>query len=121
MEDPVTKVPSTMAQTTIPQAAIPQATIPRAETPPVSIQHGIGHVETVSRTSPTYTTLTPNADIVNDMFTATGLTEEDFINLQPTEARRGGTGRTFRTSRTSRTGMPSVIPSFNPQESRLRG
>jgi len=100
-EDSVAKVPSTMAQ----------ATIPRAETPPVSMQHGLKPVETVSRTSPTYTTPTPNADIVNDMFTATSLTEEDFTNLQPTEAR----------SRTGRTGMPSVIPSFNPQESRLRG
>lgn len=111
-EDSVAKVPSTMAQ----------ATIPRAETPPVSMQHGLKPVETVSRTSPTYTTPTPNADIVNDMFTATSLTEADLTMLQETEARRrGGTGRTARTGRTGRTGMPSVIPSFNPQESRLRG
>ena len=74
-------------------------------------------IETVSRTTKTYTTPTPNADIVNDMFTAGGLTEEQFTQLQETEARRvGGTGRTERTDesgkteRTSRTGVERNIP-----------
>jgi hypothetical protein len=67
-------------------------------------------IETVSRTTKTYTTPTPNADIVNDMFTAMGLSEDQFIQLQETEARRvGGTGRTGRTVRTGGTGASRDI------------
>ena len=100
---PVAQVPST----------IPQVVTPREETPPVSIQTGIEPTETVSRisqVSKTPTVKTPNADIVNDMFKATGLTEEAFIELQEREAtRRGGTSKT---SKTTHTGVQRDISEF---------
>jgi len=67
-------------------------------------------IETVSRTTKAPTIETPNADIVNDMFRAMGLTEDEFTQLEEREAtRRGGTVSTGRTGRTDRTGVDRPI------------
>ena len=82
-------------------------TTQRTEIPSETIGEGTELIETVSRTTkaPTISTVfsidTPNADIVNDMFKAMGLTEDEFTKMEEREAtRRGGTGRTGRTGKT---------------------
>jgi hypothetical protein len=91
-------------------------TTQRTEMPSGTIGEGTELIETVSRTTkaPTISTVfsidTPNADIVNDMFKAMGLTEDEFTKMEEREAtRRGGTGRTGRTGRTGKTGVQRAI------------